>query len=183
MEAVEGRRQGRGRAGTGDEELVRVGGLHRQGEAIRRQARQALGAVLVRGAGSTTRRAIGLLAQSDGSRQQVCSRRSDGAVLRGPPVVEWAKVPKARFYNLQLWRGRQKLLTTWLKATKLKLAPAWSYQGKRQRLVIGGYIAFVWPAFGTTQRAEVRQAARSGALRREALSRLARTGGRPECRS
>ena len=55
---------------------------------------------------------------------------ADGAVLRGPPLVEWAKVPKARFYNVQLWRGRQKLLTTWLRSTKLKLRPTWSLSGE-----------------------------------------------------
>jgi len=74
---------------------------------------------------------------------------ADGAVLRGPPVVEWAKVPKAKFYNVQLWRGRKKLLTTWPTATKLKLGPTWSFHGKRQRLVEGGYTVYVWPAFGT----------------------------------
>ena len=35
---------------------------------------------------------------------------ADGAVVGEPPVAQWAPVSKARFYNLQLWRGNLKLL-------------------------------------------------------------------------
>ena len=73
----------------------------------------------------------------------------EGEVFRRPPVVNWAKVPKARFYNVQLWRGDVKLLTTWPRSPKLSLRPSWTFGGKKQRLRPGRYRLFVWPAFGT----------------------------------
>jgi hypothetical protein len=72
-----------------------------------------------------------------------------GAVLRKAPLVRWAPVAKARFYNVQLWRGKQKLLTTWPKETQLRLRDTWRFRGRRQQLRDGKYQVFVWPAFGT----------------------------------
>ena len=76
---------------------------------------------------------------------------ADGAVVGEPPVVQWAAVSKARFYNLQLWRGNLKLLTTWVKKPKLALPLHWSMKGARHSLVDGSYRLYVWPAFGTTR--------------------------------
>ena len=76
---------------------------------------------------------------------------ADGAVVAEPPVVAWVPVGKARFYNLQLWRGNLKLLTTWVKRPKLALPLRWKFQGARRSLVDGGYRLYVWPAFGTTR--------------------------------
>ena len=45
-----------------------------------------------------------------------------GAVVKPPPVVEWSAVEEARFYNVQLWRGKVKLLTTWVRSPKLEAA-------------------------------------------------------------
>jgi hypothetical protein len=70
-------------------------------------------------------------------------------VLRKAPLVRWAPVAKARFYNIQLWRGKQKLLTTWPKETQLRLRDTWRFRGRRQQLRDGKYQVFVWPAFGT----------------------------------
>jgi hypothetical protein len=75
----------------------------------------------------------------------------EGEVVKRPPVVNWAKVPKARFYNVQLWRGDLKLLTTWPRSPKLALRPSWTFGGKKQRLRPGRYRLFVWPAFGTAK--------------------------------
>jgi hypothetical protein len=60
-------------------------------------------------------------------------------------------VSKARFYNLQLWRGKVKLLTTWPRSPKLKLKSSWAFAGKRHRLTPGRYRLYVWPAFGTAK--------------------------------
>ncbi len=73
----------------------------------------------------------------------------DGAVVRKPPLVAWAPVAEARFYNLQLWRRKAKLLTTWVQVSKLQLAPQWKLNGVRHALVDGRYRLYVWPAFGT----------------------------------
>ena len=72
-----------------------------------------------------------------------------GAVLRKAPLVRWAPVAKARFYNVQLWRGKEKLLTTWPSETRLRLHDSWRFSGRRQHLADGKYQVFVWPAFGT----------------------------------
>ena len=77
---------------------------------------------------------------------------TDGAVVKRPPVVMWSPVKKARFYNVQLWRGDAKVLTTWPRATKLGLRSSWSFSGKRQHLMNGRYRLFVWPAFGTPKK-------------------------------
>jgi hypothetical protein len=74
-----------------------------------------------------------------------------GAVVSKPPQVAWSPVAKARFYNLQLWRGRLKVLTTWVRAPRLTLKRSWKSRGNRQSLVDGPYRIYVWPAFGTTK--------------------------------
>ena len=77
-----------------------------------------------------------------------------GAVLKRPPVVVWSAVKKASFYNVQLWRGDAKVLTTWPRKAKLGVRSSWRFAGKRQRLVNGKYRLFVWPAFGTSKKPE-----------------------------
>lgn len=74
---------------------------------------------------------------------------ADGAVVRKPPLVAWSPVAEARFYNLQLWRGKVKLLTTWVRTSKLKLPQRWTMKGARHSLANGPYTLYVWPAFGT----------------------------------
>ena len=74
---------------------------------------------------------------------------ASGAVVRRPPVVTWSPVKGASFYNVQLWRGRTKLLTTWVGSPKLALKQRWTFAGASRRLVDGRYKAYVWPALGT----------------------------------
>ncbi|HEY1318091.1 MAG TPA: hypothetical protein VGF10_12785 [Gaiella sp.] len=72
-----------------------------------------------------------------------------GAVVKKAPLVRWVPVAKARFYNVQLWRGREKLLTTWPSETQFRLGETWKFGGRTQRLGNGKYQVYVWPAFGT----------------------------------
>jgi hypothetical protein len=74
---------------------------------------------------------------------------AEGAVVRRPPVVSWSPVKNARFYNLQLWRGKSKLLTTWVRAPKLALRQRWTFEGRPRKLANGRYKAYVWAALGT----------------------------------
>lgn len=68
----------------------------------------------------------------------------------GPrPDIRWRKVPRAVFYNVQAFRGRTKVLTTWVRGTRLRLPRNWGYAGRKQRLRAGRYRVFVWPAFGS----------------------------------
>jgi hypothetical protein len=76
---------------------------------------------------------------------------ADGAVVARPPLVAWSPVAKARFYNFQLWRGKLKVLTTWVRRPKLALEQRWTSQGRRYSLVDGPYELYVWPAFGTAK--------------------------------
>jgi hypothetical protein len=75
---------------------------------------------------------------------------ASGAVVSRAPVVRWAPVQKARFYNVQLWRGNVKLLTTWPRKPRFKLGNAWMFGGSQRHLTNGAYRLYVWPAFGTT---------------------------------
>jgi hypothetical protein len=77
-----------------------------------------------------------------------------GARLRGPPLLDWASVPKATYYNVQLYRGSRKVLSAWPSRSKLKLRRSWSYQDGVNRLKKGTYRWYVWPGFG--RRSQVR---------------------------
>lgn len=72
----------------------------------------------------------------------------DGSVVHGPLGLVWAAVPKASFYNVQLYRHGRKILTRWPSAARLHVARHWSYSGHRFRLKKGTYVWLVWPGFG-----------------------------------
>ena len=72
-----------------------------------------------------------------------------GAVVSAPPLVAWTPVRRARFYNVQLFLGPSKVLTTWLTQTRFRLPRRWDFGGQRRELVAGRYRVLVWPAFGT----------------------------------
>jgi hypothetical protein len=74
----------------------------------------------------------------------------DGAHLRRnhPPALRWRAIRTARFYNVQLWRGRQKLLSAWPKRASFRLGRSWMYNNRSFRLKPGTYVWYVWPAFG-----------------------------------
>jgi hypothetical protein len=63
-------------------------------------------------------------------------RRS--AVVHGGTTLRWRPAPGATYYNVQLWLGGRKVLTTWPAAPSLPLS----------RLRPGSYTWFVWPGRG-----------------------------------
>jgi hypothetical protein len=71
-----------------------------------------------------------------------------GAHLRSPPPLEWKRKKGASYYNVQLFRGRRKVLSRWPQATHVQLKRTWRFAGKPRRLVPGRYTWFVWPGFG-----------------------------------
>ncbi len=75
-----------------------------------------------------------------------------GAPVRRPPLLHWTPAPKATYYNVQLYFGSQKILSTWPKPSKLKLKRQWSYRGHIHRLKKGRYTWYVWPGFGSRMR-------------------------------
>lgn len=73
---------------------------------------------------------------------------ADGAHLRDAPMLVWKKVKRARYYNAQLLRGGQKVLSRWPRVTHLQLHARWRFQGRLHGLVRGHYCWYVWPGFG-----------------------------------
>jgi hypothetical protein len=71
-----------------------------------------------------------------------------GARVTSPPVLRWRRVAKASYYNVQLYRGRVKVLSTWPTRTSLQLRVRWTYLGRQQRLSRGTYRWYVWPGYG-----------------------------------
>jgi hypothetical protein len=94
------------------------------------------------------------------SRATAKSAVPDGSTLRpfidtevgAPPRLSWGKVRRARYYNLQLFKGRKKILSTWPKRSTLRLKSSWKYNGKKIKLTPGLYRWYVWPGYGSMKR-------------------------------
>jgi len=83
----------------------------------------------------------------------------DGAVVSKPPVLRWARISGASYYNLQVYRLRaslqsraalpgQKVLSVWPINAHYALTKKWKFAGRTRRLTPGRYAWFVWPGFG-----------------------------------
>ena len=80
----------------------------------------------------------------------------DGSTLRpfidtevsNPPLLTWQKAKKATYYNLQLYKGRRKILSVWPKTPGLQLKKTWKFQRRRYSLSKGLYRWYVWPGLG-----------------------------------
>jgi hypothetical protein len=75
---------------------------------------------------------------------------ASGRNVTAPVVLRWVAVERARLYNVQLWRGKQKILSIWPSRTAYRLKRSWRYQGDRYTLVPGKrYRWHVWPRIGS----------------------------------
>jgi uncharacterized repeat protein (TIGR01451 family) len=74
------------------------------------------------------------------------------ARVSSPPMLRWVAVRGARFYNVQLYRGSTKVLSTWPRANRQQLRAGWSFRGRRERLTPGVYHWFVWSGRGSVAR-------------------------------
>jgi HYR domain-containing protein len=82
----------------------------------------------------------------------------DGAKLRKAPLLDWEGSSSARYYNVQVYDGAEKVLSAWPNATKLALKRSWKYKGKNQRLKRGRmYRWYVWPGLGARKDARYGQ--------------------------
>ena len=70
------------------------------------------------------------------------------AHVGSPPKLLWKRAKHASYYNVQLYRGRKKVLSRWPRKTALQLRGKWSYGGHRRRLAPGRYTWYVWPGRG-----------------------------------
>jgi hypothetical protein len=84
------------------------------------------------------------------------------------PVLRWRKVKGARYYNVQLYRGRVKILSIWPRTNRLQLKRSWTYAHKKRSLSPGTYKWYVWPGFGA------RKAAKYGTLIKKDTFRVKR---------
>jgi hypothetical protein len=71
-----------------------------------------------------------------------------GARVTSPPLLTWRRVPRASYYNVQLYRGSVKVLSAWPTRTRLQLRARWTYLGRQRQLAPGTYRWFVWPRLG-----------------------------------
>jgi hypothetical protein len=71
-----------------------------------------------------------------------------GATLRRPPVLRWKRKKKASYYNVQVYRGKRKVLSAWPRRPRLALSKSWRFDGRRHRLKPGVYQWYVFPGFG-----------------------------------
>ena len=78
----------------------------------------------------------------------------NGGVVRAGLTLLWAAAPGATYYNVQLYRGAQKLLSAWPVKARLALAQRWTYEGRAFRLGKGVYRWYVWPGFRARSRGE-----------------------------
>lgn len=72
----------------------------------------------------------------------------DGARLRKAPKLVWFAQEGATYYNVQLFRGKVKILSAWPIKPALVLKAKWKYQGKAYRLTPDVYRWYVWPGVG-----------------------------------
>jgi hypothetical protein len=72
-----------------------------------------------------------------------------GARLRKPPLLRWEKARGAPYYNVQLFRGPNKLLSAWPTHTRFQLRRSWMYRGRHHQLSRGHYRWYVWPGLGS----------------------------------
>jgi hypothetical protein len=57
-------------------------------------------------------------------------------------------VRRARYYNVQLFRGGRKILSAWPTRAIYQLKRHWTFRGRRYRLSPGIYRWYVWPGYG-----------------------------------
>jgi hypothetical protein len=64
------------------------------------------------------------------------------------PAVTWRAQPKAKYYNLQLFRNGRKILSAWPTVNHYTLKARWQYHGHTYTLSAGRYRWYVWPGYG-----------------------------------
>jgi hypothetical protein len=89
----------------------------------------------------------------------------NGSIVRGVPTFRWAAVRGASFYNMQLYRKGEKILSAWPGRARQSLTRRWQYAGRRYSLRRGLYVWYVWPGFGPRTRARYGQLLGQGTFR------------------
>jgi hypothetical protein len=64
------------------------------------------------------------------------------------PLLVWKRVRRASYYNVQIFRDRTKVLSTWPRQPRFQLKRRWRFGGRSYRLVPAKYCWYVWPGYG-----------------------------------
>jgi hypothetical protein len=113
---------------------------------VRNKVRYTYTVTVVDQAGLSTTRSIGVMPA------ERLLAPAGGAHVSGPPLLSWTAVPKATYYNVQLYRGRQ-VFSAWPKRASLQLSRTWRFGGRQHRLKPGRYRWYVWPGLGPRSKA------------------------------
>jgi hypothetical protein len=89
----------------------------------------------------------------------------NASTVRGVPKFRWAAVRGASFYNMQLYRNGQKILSAWPGKARQTLTRRWEYRGRRYSLRRGLYVWYVWPGFGPRTKSRYGQLLGQGTFR------------------
>ncbi len=81
--------------------------------------------------------------------------------ISSPPRLAWFPVPGASYYNVQVYRLGEKVLSAWPSRPSLPMRRHWTYRGRTFRFTTGLYTWLVWPGFG--EPGQVRYGRRLGA--------------------
>jgi hypothetical protein len=65
---------------------------------------------------------------------------------KGTATLRWRAAPRARYYNVQVYRNGHKVLSAWPVAAHVHLNRAWTYQTHHFHLKRGAYTWYVWPS-------------------------------------
>lgn len=72
-----------------------------------------------------------------------------GATVSEPPTLRWQRVPRARFYNVQVYRDGRKILSRWPRKARFELHWRWKQGDRTVRFRSGVYRWYVWPHYRT----------------------------------
>jgi hypothetical protein len=70
------------------------------------------------------------------------------ARIRSAPLLVWARVQRASYYNVVLFYRDRRVFSSWPLRPRLQLPRAWVFRGRQRRLRAGLYRWYVWPGFG-----------------------------------
>jgi hypothetical protein len=73
-------------------------------------------------------------------------------VATEPKTFAWVAVPRATYYSVEFYRGRQRILQAFPVRPRLVVPATWSYRGKRFSFAPGTYRWTVRPGFGRRNR-------------------------------
>lgn len=76
-----------------------------------------------------------------------------GDWISSPPRLAWFTTTGASYYNVQIFRRGEKVLSAWPTHPSLRMSRSWTYRGRTFRFTSGLYTWSVWPGFGNPEQA------------------------------